>query len=216
MSKLINFYTTLRQKKSHNPHKDIHGIELPFRALVCSGSGSGKTNLILNLLYQMDDTFHSIIIVSKAQEPLYDAVAKKLKNVQIFYDGAVPSIDSLTKLDPSQNGLLLFDDMVLTPNSTIQEVYIRGRKLHYSSIYISQSFYQTPKIIRQNLNYIWLGRSITKRDIRMILADSGVPMSVDELERIYSTLTKDNMNFMLIDLSKRMIKSNINDIVLEY
>jgi len=216
MSNLINFYTKIKQKKIHNPNLEKHGITLPFRGLINCSSGGGKTNLVLNILYEMNNTFHDIIIVSKAEEPLYDHLLKKLKNIQIFYITKNESIPNVKKLEEGQNGLIIFDDMVLTKDNKIGELFLRGRKLHYSCVYISQSFFGTPKIVRQNINYVWLGKGMTRRDIRLVLSEFSISLSVDELEQIYNNLTKENMNFMLIDLNKKQIKKNINNIILEY
>jgi len=128
MGSLINFYNTFKQEKIHNPNESLHGIKLPFRALINCASGGGKTNLVLNILYMMNNTFHDIIIVSKAEEPLYDHLVDKLKNVKIYYNGEIPDVQ---KLEKGQNGLIIFDDMVLTPNNKIGELFIRGRKLYY-------------------------------------------------------------------------------------
>jgi hypothetical protein len=212
-NKIINFYEHIKGDKKHNPNYEAHKIELPFRGLINCASGGGKSNLFCNLLYEMNNTFHKIIIVSKAEEPLYDMLQKKLKNISIHYEGNMPEI---TKMSKGQNGLIVFDDMVLTPNNKIGEIFIRGRKLGYSSIYISQSFYGTPKIIRQNVNYIWLGKGMSKRDLRLILSEFAMGISVDNLERIYNDLTKESMNFMMLDLNKRNIRHNIKDIILEF
>jgi len=213
MGSLINFYNTFKQEKIHNPNESLHGIKLPFRALINCASGGGKTNLVLNILYMMNNTFHDIIIVSKAEEPLYDHLVDKLKNVKIYYNGEIPDVQ---KLEKGQNGLIIFDDMVLTPNNKIGELFIRGRKLYYSCIYISQSFFGAPKIVRQNINYVWLGRGMTKRDLRLVLSDFSIGLSIDELEKIYNQLTQENMNFMLIDLNKRMLKQNINNLIYKF
>ena len=212
-NKLINFYDHIKGDKKHNPNYEIHKIELPFRGLINCASGGGKSNLFCNLLYEMNNTFHKIIIVSKAEEPLYNMLQNKLKNISIHYEGQIPEI---AKMNKGQNGLIVFDDMVLTHNNKIGEMFIRGRKLGYSCIYISQSFYGTPKIIRQNVNYIWLGKGMSKRDLRLILSEFAMGISVNDLEQIYNDLTREQMNFMMIDLNKRNIRHNIKDIILEF
>ena len=213
MSRLINFYSMVKQEKRPNPGYADHGIEVPFRMLCCCASGSGKTNYILNLLYAMTNTFHKILIITKAEEPLYNMLLDKLSDrVQIFYDGEIPEFEPMGK---KQNGLIIFDDMVMTPDKRIGECFIRGRKLHYSSIYISQSFFQTPKIVRQNVNYVALGRGINKRDLRMILSEYSIGLSVEELSEIYFDVTKKQMHFMLIDLMQRNLRHNIADVIKE-
>jgi len=210
----INFYSNIKQTKVHNPNYEIHKIELPFRMLICTASGGGKTNFLMNLIYQMNNTFHKIIIITKEEELLYTHLADKLKDgIEIYYGGQVPEFE---KMDKGQNGLVVFDDMVLTKNNKIGEMFIRGRKLGYSSIYISQSFFATPKLIRQNVNYVALGRGMIKRDLRLVLSEFSINLTIDQLEHIYNEITKTPMQFMLVDNQKRNIRHNITDIIYEF
>lgn len=217
MSQLINFYSQVKEVKRLNPGFKTHKIEVPFRMLVCTASGGGKSNFVLNLLYEMTDTFHRIIVITKSAEPLYDLLQERLKDkVSIYYNENGVNIPEFEKMENNENGLIIFDDMVLTPDFKIGEIFIRGRKLGYSSIYISQSFFGTPKIIRQNVNYIALGRGINKRDLRLILSEYSISLNLEELENLYFTLTKKHMHFMLLDLIKHNIRSNIKLIVKEF
>lgn len=217
MSQLINFYSQVKEVKRLNPGFKTHKIEVPFRMLVCTASGGGKSNFVLNLLYEMTDTFHKIIVITKSAEPLYDLLQERLKDkVSIYYNENGVNIPEFEKMENNENGLIIFDDMVLTPDFKIGEIFIRGRKLGYSSIYISQSFFGTPKIIRQNVNYVALGRGINKRDLRLILSEYSISLNLEELEHLYFTLTKKHMHFMLLDLIKHNIRSNIKLIVKEF
>lgn len=209
---MFNFYENIKQPKLLNPNFKTHKIELPFRGLVCCGSGGGKSNLTLNLLYLMNKTFHKIIICTKAEEPLYNYLQDKLKTSQleIYYNGEIPQFEKMPK---GQNGLVIFDDLVLDSNKSIGEMFIRGRKLGYSMIYISQSYYLTDKLIRSNVNYIWLGRGLQKRDLNMILSEFALGLDKEELEKLYNDCTREPMNFMMIDFNKRNIRHNITDII---
>lgn len=210
---MYNFYNNIKTEKCLNPNYKKHKIEIPFRALCCCGSGGGKSNLVMNLLYLMNKTFHKIVICTKAPEPLYDYLINKIKDIEIHYEGMIPEFEKMNK---GENALVIFDDLVLDKNPKISEMYIRGRKLGYSLFYISQSYFTTPKILRQNVNYIFLGRGLQKRDLNMILGEFAMGLSKSELEDLYSELTKEQMNFMLIDFLKRNIRHNICDIILEF
>ncbi len=209
---MLNFYKLIKGKAKHNPGYDRHKIDLPFRMLICTASGGGKSNLLMNLITLMTNTFVSITIVTKASEPLYDLLAEKVEGVKVYYydEHGVPPLDDS---DPSLNKLIVFDDLVTVKNNTVNEAFIRGRKLGYSSVYISQSYFMTPKLIRQNVSYIALGRGINQRDLRMILSEYSVNMSLDELKSLYHQLTSKHMHFMLLDLVQNNIRSNILDIV---
>lgn len=214
MSNLINFYKTFKQKEIHNPNFNKHGIKIPFRAIISCGSGGGKSNLLLNILYQFDHTFTKIIICSLHEEPLYNMVKTRLKdNVEIHYEGFIPEIKPAPK---GENYLIIFDDLVLHNKPEIGQLYIRGRKLGYSTIYISQSFYKVDKIIRINSNYIWLGRGLMSRDLNMILSEFPVGLSKEQFTNLYNKITKEPMNFLMIDMEDRTIRKNILQKIYEF
>ena len=57
----------------------------------------------------------------------------------------------LDKFDKKENHLVIWDDLVLEKNlKPVEEYYIRARKLNCSVIFLSQSYFQIPKIIRSN------------------------------------------------------------------
>jgi len=208
---LINFYTKLKDTKLPNPCYQAHMIDLPFRMLICTASGCGKTNFLINLISMMDKTFASITVVTKEHEALYDMLAEKIKNTKIhlYSETGVPPLDVSSK---KISKLLVYDDLVLTKDPKIGESFIRARKLGYSLIYISQSYFGTPKIVRQNVNYIALGRGINIRDLRMILSEYSVDLNLDELKDLYFQITKKPMTFMLFDFVKNNIRENINNV----
>jgi hypothetical protein len=51
----------------------------------------------------------------------------------------------------------------------MSEYYIRGRKKSCSIMFLSQSYHGTPKIIRQNINYLVILKLGGTRDINSIL-----------------------------------------------
>jgi archaellum biogenesis ATPase FlaH len=78
----INFYNTIHKKnKTINPHFDKHGIDIPFRMIIASPSGSGKTHQLCRLIYEFGKTFNEIYICAlSADEPLYEMIEQRLKN----------------------------------------------------------------------------------------------------------------------------------------
>jgi len=216
----INFYNLTKSSPSINPQYKEHGIKVPFRMLIAAPSGSGKTNALLNLLIAFDKTFHEIIIcVKSGDEPLYQLVLDRLKNVKLYENGEVPPIEDysqlkdgkLKRIDKLQR-LIVFDDLVLDhgANIKIKEYYIKARKLGFSMCYISQSYYQTPKMIRDNCQYFILGRNLLKKDLRMILQLFPSNLNLDELTFLYNDLTKEPLDVINIDIENRIIRRNIN------
>jgi hypothetical protein len=209
---MINFYEKIKGSKMNNPCYDNHKIDLPFRMLVCTASGGGKTNAVINLVALMNKTFASIDIITKEHEPLYDMLASKIKKtkVHLYSETGIPTFDASSK---KISKLAIFDDLVLTKDPKINEAFIRLRKCGYSLIYISQSYFQTQKVIRQNVQYVMLGRGINKRDLNMILSEYSLDLTVEELMKLYFQATNKPMNFLLLDFVLRNIRHNIHDII---
>lgn len=221
MSK-INFYDLIPKGNSViNPGYANHGIKIPFRMLMAAPSGSGKTNALCNLICHMDKSFHEIVIcVKSADEPLYQLLIDKLKNVIIFENGEVPPIESysilddktkrLKRLDKKQR-LIVFDDLITDKkaNKVAIEYYVKARKLGFSMVYIGQSYFQIPKMIRDNCQYFIIGRNLLKKDLKMILSCFPTEMKLDEFSYLYNELTQEPLDVLLIDLEKRLIRPNI-------
>jgi hypothetical protein len=219
---LINFYDYIKTEKTINPNYAIHGIKLPFRMCCAAPSGSGKSNGILNLIVALDKSFHEIIYCIKSgDEPLIQHLENKLgSGVQIYEGGEVPLLESFSRKNPNtgrlerrdkKQRLIIFDDLILdrAANKIIAEYYVKARKLGFSMVYISQSYYQIPKMIRDNCQLFMLGRNLLKKDLRMILNVFPTELTLDRFSDLYNELTAEPMTFIIIDVEKRTIRKNI-------
>lgn len=224
----INFYETIKKgKPAINPNKAIHGIDIPFRMLIASGSGTGKTHALCRLIHVFGKTWNEIIIcVPSADEPLYNMIDERLNTPKhhgvIFHEnGEIPDImnyaikqpnGKLKKRDNLQR-LIVFDDYMMDKkaNKMISEYYLRGRKLGFSSIYISQNFYQIPRDVRINAQYFMLGKNIQKRDIRNILSIFSVDLDLDKFTEVYNILTDKPLDTILINVIGKTLTRNIAD-----
>ena len=205
---IVDFYNHKEVQKLltpyHNPNFEYHQIKVPFRAGIIGSSSAGKTQLLLNLISKFNDTFGHIHIVYKASEPLYEFLAKSIgdKNITFYTKLAdLPLPSDFPHKDKQQ--LVVFDDQVNEKNQEmIKELYIRGRKIGkgLSLIYLSQSFFKIPKIIRQQFNYLFLLKLSSARDLNLILSDFSLGVDKTKLVSIYKQATKDRFNFLKIDL----------------
>jgi hypothetical protein len=174
-----NFYNKDAVKKycikGENPNYDLHNFDVPFRGLVIAPSGSGKSNFITNLITLFckgkDGTFDNIYIFYKSRdEPLYQYLADKSKGLIEVYED-LKDLPPINELKPSNQTLIIFDDFItdVKEHPLISEYFIRGRKKGASILFLSQSYYNTPKIIRQNVNYCIILKIGGTRDINSIL-----------------------------------------------
>lgn len=212
-----NYYEHLDKKFkeeeiTYDNYKKVQ-IKVPFRMCVIGATGSGKTNAVVDLIKKIN-AFDKIILIAKdLEEPIYAQFidhmrkAEKDSHTEILTIGT--KLEDLPKLDtiPTKTKtttLLIVDDMITEANrvqSGFAEYWIRGRKKKVSSIYLSQSYFKIPKLIRENSNYIILTKITTNRDLRMILKEYKLGITEEEMERLYEESTKDGFpNYFLIDL----------------
>src|SRR5688572_12993862 len=129
----------------------------PFRLLVCGNSGSGKTNLLLNLVLQYLSFDRLIVFAKDLSEPKYEFLQKLLEDEPAAEFSSDDQFITVDDLDPNQQNLIVFDDYVTTKNQkAIEDLFIRGRKKNASIVYLTQSYYKTPKNIRLQCNYLAL------------------------------------------------------------
>jgi len=195
--------------KVENPNFHIHNLKLPFRMCIVAPSGSGKTNFLVNLLSMFSvgkGTFASINIITRnADEPLYKWV--KGKSDQIVIKEGLTNTPPLDKFDKELNHLVVWDDLVLSKDlSMVENYYIRARKLNVSVIFISQSYFKIPKIIRNNCSYMVLLKLSGNREVNMILSEFGLGVSKEELLQLYEYATKEKFSPLLIDMEEDKFK----------
>lgn len=206
--KIENMYEKIPKElldNADNPNFDLHKLKLPFRMCVVAPSGSGKTNFVLNLISIFSrgrGSFASVDIITRNKdEPLYKWLV--LKCDQINIKEGMESIPPLDKMDKEINHLVIFDDLVLAKDqSRIENYYIRARKLNCSVIYLSQSYYRIPKIIRSNCNYMCILKLSGNREVKMILSEFGLGVSKEELLRLYTEATAEKFQPLIIDLDE--------------
>jgi hypothetical protein len=87
-------------------------------------------------------------------------------------------------------------------NPIINEYFIRGRKKSCSIMFLSQSYYGTSKIIRQNINYLVILKLGGTRDINSILRECSVDLTKDQLLKMYRDATREKFNVLVINLDK--------------
>jgi hypothetical protein len=177
-NEIMNFYENKEVKKLlpkviNNPTFPQTQISVPARIAVVAPSGTGKTVWILNYIARSSGTFGHIILVHKQDETLYDHLRNSIgsKNITMYKKlSDLPSPDNLGMNDKAV--LLILDDIVVDKKQEVLENYfIRGRKigLGITIAYLSQSYYDIPKIIRKNLNYLIILKLSGERELTMIL-----------------------------------------------
>jgi hypothetical protein len=172
--------------------------------IIAGNSGSGKTQTLLNLLYNMPNTFEKIFIVTKCKaEPLYEFLEDKLGEDGLSIKEGISELPDVDSLDKTQNNLIVLDDLVnesAKAQRPIADYFIRARKKNASIIYISQSFYAVPKLIRDNISYLIIKQVSSMKNLTMICRECSLGIDKKQLKKIYDDATQSKQDFLLIDL----------------
>ena len=147
-SGVVDWYSTTPKEfltPVDNPNKHLHNFNIPFRALINSPSGSGKTSFLLSLIKLFQEgkgTYPDIFIITRnSDEPLYN-------QIQILE--GIHNLPNLDKFDKEENHLVCLDDMMTVKDQTpIINYFIRCRKLNCSIVYLTQNYFSVPPEIRQ-------------------------------------------------------------------
>jgi hypothetical protein len=209
LGQIVNMYDRIPKEfldKVDNPNFELHKLKLPFRMCIVAPSGSGKTNFLTNLIHLFScgdkGTFQTITIITRNKdEPLYKWIQTKCD--QIVIKEGLSNTPPLDKFDKDFNHLVVWDDLVLSKDlSMVENYYIRARKLNVSVIFISQSYFRIPKIIRNNCSYMVLLKLSGQREVNVILSEFGLGVSKDELVAIYEYATQQKFSPLIIDMEE--------------
>ena len=201
---MINFdgYVTENETK-HNknwPYTPDH----PYRILIIGGSGSGKTNVLLNLIENQPDIDKIYLYAKDPYEAKYQYLINKREGVGIdhFNDpkafveysndmrDVYKNIDEYN-IDKEHKILIVFDDIIADIitnkklNSIVTELFIRGRKLNISLVFITQSYFKVPKDVRLNTTHFFITKIPNKRELQQIAINHSSGISTKDFENIY-------------------------------
>jgi len=199
MSKLpkLKDYTPKSDKNKYR-NKYAEAPQWPFRMLIVGPSNCGKTNLLMNLIYDYLDYDKLYVYARDLEEGKYQDLQECFTDTpDVIFSSDPTEIVSVDSLDTDEQNLIIIDDFVLDDQKGITTLFIRGRKKNASIIYLTQSYYKVPKIIREQCDYIALFKNPSSKDINLILNEYGLNK---ETKKLYQKATEKRFNFFLIDL----------------
>ena len=101
--------------------------------------------------------------------------------------------------------LIIFDDMIADImrsekfKAIVKELFIRCRKLNISIVFITQSYFRTPKDARLNSTHYILMKIGNKKELKSIAEKNSGHLAFKDFLKIYNYCTKDLYSFMMVD-----------------
>lgn len=193
------------------PNKDKIKMKIPAMINVVGPTGSGKTNACVDVVEKVNNWDRIYLYAKDLKEPIYAWMIDKFLEVQkktnvqvLFASDSIKNMIPVNEMERGKNNLVIVDDMICEKKKDlriVEEYFIRARKIPATCIFISQSYYDTPLLIRKQTNYIIFKRINTKKDLARLLAEYSLGVDLKTLAAMYEYATSGAFtNFFMIDL----------------
>ena len=107
--------------------------------------------------------------------------------------------------DKERKRLIYFDDMIADVinnkklNYIITELFIRGRKLNISLVFITQSYFKVPKDVRLKSTHFFIMKILNKKELQQIALTHSSDINSKYLIKIYKKYTAETYPFLVND-----------------
>ena len=205
---MINFDDYANEDKTQHNSKRLYFPDHPYRILIIGGSGSAKTNALLNLINNQPDIDKIYLYAKDLYEDKYQFLINKrestgLKHFNdpkafIEYSNDMHDVyKNIDEYNPDKENkiLIVFDDMIADMihnkklNSIVTELFIRGRKLNISLVFITQSYFKVPKDVRLNTTHFFIMKISNKRELQQIALNHSSDINTKDFIKIYKKCT---------------------------
>ena len=200
---MINFDDYVNENKTKHNKNWPYTPDHPYRILIIGGSGSGKTNVLLNLIDNQPDIDKIYLYAKDPYEAKCQYLINKRENVGINHFNDPKAFTEYSNdmhdvyknigeynIDKERKILIVFDDMIADIinnkklDSVVTELFIRGRKLNISLVFITQSYFKVPEGVRLNATHFFIAKIPNKRELREIAQNHSSDISTKDFINI--------------------------------
>ena len=107
--------------------------------------------------------------------------------------------------DKENKILIVFDDMIADMisntklNSIVTELFIRGRKIHVSLVFITQNYFKVPRDTRWNTTHFFIMKIPNKKELQQIAVSHLSDIDFKDFVNIYKKWTDTPYSFLVND-----------------
>lgn len=189
---------------TNNNEKSRHNCLFPntIRCIIAGPSNSGKTNVMLNLLENINGLrFENVYVYSKSlYQPIYTHIRNILNSIHgIKYNEFHDAVKIMHPSKAKPNSIFIFDDVACEKQSVMRDFFSMGRHNLIDSFYLTQTYAHVPKhLVRDNSNMLILFKQ-DDMNLKHIYRDHvNTDMTFDQFHKICSQCWMDKYCFLVI------------------
>ena len=214
---MIDFDDYVNENKSEHNKNWPYIPDKPYRILTIGGSWSGKTNVLLNLIEIQPDIDKIYLHAKDPHEAKYQYLINKRENMGINhfndpkafieYSNDLRDVyKNINYYNPYKENkiLIVFDDMIADMinnrklDSIVTELFIRGRKLNISLVFITQSYFKVPKDVTLNTHF-FITKIPNGRELQQIVINHLSGIGPKDFINIYKKCIGEPFSFFVDD-----------------
>ena len=215
---MINFDEYTNENKIEHNSKWPYIPDHPYRILIIGGSGSGKTNALLNLINNQPDIDKIYLYAKDPYETKYQYLINKREKVGLYhfddpkafmeYSNDMQDVyKNIEDYNPikKRKVLIVFDDMIADMinnkklNPIVTELFIRDRKINIFIVFITQSYFKVPKDVRLNSTHFFIMKIPNKRELQKIVLNHSTDIYFNDFMKIYKKCIAKPYSFLVND-----------------
>ena len=130
-------------------------------------------------------------------------ILKLLLNTQMICKMFIKNIEEYN-ICKKRKKLIVFDDMIAdiinnrNLNPVVTELFVGGRKLNISFVFITQSYFKVPKHVRLNSAHFFIMKISNKRELQQIALNHSSDIDFKDFIKIYKYVLQNHFLFWLM------------------
>ena len=213
---MIKFDNYTNENKTEHNLKWPYIPDHPYRILIVGGSGSGKTNALLNLISNQLDIEKIYLYAIDPYKAKYQYLINKrekvgldhFKDPKAFMEYSNDMQDfykSIEDYNPEKKRkiLIVFDNIVADMinnkkiNPVVTGLFIRGRNFNIYIVFITQSYFKVPKDVTLNSTHFFIMKIPNKRELEKIALNHSSDIDFKDFIKIYKKCTAEPYSFLV-------------------
>ena len=225
-----NYDDVIRKKEIVHYSNSRLGPNQPCRICIVGPTGSGKTNVLLDLLFRWMKWNKVIYICKNVKEDKALFLQHKMDKYQIKIDkknkkkniesynifdmyDTLEDLPDMSDINPGDtrdfHTLVIINDLVLSCQHKLAKFFYLSRHKRISMIYLTQFYFSMDKTMRDSITDLMIFKFHDFRNVGKLHQIVGNRVTLEVFKQLYNEIMEEPYNFMYIDTRTPFIELHI-------